>query len=340
MSTSYQRVMLSDFGGPEVLTVVEEQGLPEPKAGELRIKVLAATASFTDTFIRWGKYMDPTVPKKPNFTPGYDIVGEVDILGSGVTGFQKGQKVAALTVIGGYTQYICLQAEELVPVPESLESGEAVSLVLTYTTAYQLYHRAAEVQPGAKVLIHGGGGAVGQALLELGQQLGLTMAATAKPEHHDNIRRFGAEPIDYTKEDFVDWVKNNWNDADVVFDFLDIQHFKRSLSVLRKGGKLVAYGFHNFARGQRKGVVLDFIRFSLWNILPNGRSSSFYSITAAKKKHPEQFREDLTKLFGMLERREIQPTISTRLPLEQVVKAHQLLEDGGVKGRIILQPFA
>ncbi len=136
----YKRVVISEFGGPEVLKVIEEKNLPEPGNGEVRIKVLATSAAFTDTLIRKGIF--PEVKRKPPFSPGYDMVGIVDKLGENTTKLKIGQKVAELTVIGAYSEYICLPEDRLVPVPDELDAAEAVSLVLSYVTAYQMLYRS------------------------------------------------------------------------------------------------------------------------------------------------------------------------------------------------------
>ena len=164
---SYKRVIITKFGGPEVLKMIEETTLPEPKPGEVRVKVLATSAAFTDAWIRKGTY--PDVKEKPPFSPGYDMVGVVDKLGEGVTHFQVGQRVADLTVIGAYSEYICLPESRLTPVPEGLDPAEAVSLVLSYVTAYQMLHRVAKVKRSQRILVHGAGGAVGTAHVTIGQ---------------------------------------------------------------------------------------------------------------------------------------------------------------------------
>ena len=113
---SYRYISIKEFGGPEVLGLETEESLPEPKHGEVRIKVQATSINFTDTLIRRGIY--PDVKEKPPITPGYDMVGIVDKLGAGVTDLTEGQKIAELTVIGAYSEYIVLPAKQLVPVPQ------------------------------------------------------------------------------------------------------------------------------------------------------------------------------------------------------------------------------
>jgi NADPH:quinone reductase-like Zn-dependent oxidoreductase len=332
---SYKRVIITGFGGPEVLKVVEEAALPEPKPGEVRIKVLVTSAAFTDVMIRKGKY--PDVKEKPPFSPGYDVVGVVDKLGDGVTRFKVGQRVADLTVIGAYSEYICLPASRLTPVPDSLDPAEVVSLILSYVTAYQMLHRIAKVKGSQRILVHGAGGAVGTAMLQLGKLLDLEMYGAASKSKHELVARLGATPIDYKNENLVERMRNLTGDGvDAAFDAIGGDSFKRSFSVLRRGGLLVAYGFYDAVMGKGGSILLDFIRLKLWNILPNGRSTTFYSIGALRQKQPDWFSEDLTKLVDLLSQGKIKPVIAMRMPLAEAGRAHELIEQAGVQGKIVL----
>jgi len=332
---SYRRVIITGFGGPEVLKLVEEAALPEPKPSEVRIKVLVTSASFTDVMIRKGKY--PDVKDKPPFSPGYDVVGVVEKLGDGVTRFKVGQRVADLTVIGAYSEYISLPANRLTPVPDSLDPAEAVSLILSYVTAYQMLHRISKVKGSQRILVHGAGGAVGTAMLQLGKLLDLEMYGTASKSKHELVASLGATPIDYKSENWVERMRNLTGDGvDAVFDPIGGDSFKQSFSALRHGGILVAYGFYNAVMGKGGSIPLDFIRLKLWNILPNGRSTTFYSIGALRQKQPDWFSEDLTKLFALLAQGKIKPVIAARMPLAEVRRAHELIEKAGVQGKIVL----
>lgn len=332
---SYKRVIITGFGGLEVLKVVEEAALPEPKPGEVRIKVLVTSAAFTDVMIRKGKY--PDVKNKPPFSPGYDVVGIVEKLGDGVTRFKVGQRVADLTVIGAYSEYICLLASRLTPVPDSLDPAEVVSLILSYVTAYQMLHRIAKVKGRQRILVHGAGGAVGTAMLQLGKLLDLEMYGTASKSKHELVTQLGATPIDYKSENLVERMRNLTGDGiDAVFDPIGGDSFKQSFSVLRRGGILVAYGFYNAVMGKGGNIPLDFIRLKLWNILPNSRSTTFYSIGALRQKQPDWFSGDLTKLLTLLAQGKIKPVIAARIPLAEVQRAHELIEEAGVQGKIVL----
>ena len=134
----YKHIVISRFGGPENLLLLEDD-LPEPRVNEVRIKVFAAGVSFADIMMRQGVHPESWNLGRAPFTPGWDVVGVVDKLGDKVsTIWQTGQIVAALPIVGGYAEYICLPTNELVPVPRGLDHAEAVSLVLNYTTAYQM----------------------------------------------------------------------------------------------------------------------------------------------------------------------------------------------------------
>ena len=332
---SYTRVALTKFGGPEVLKVIQETTLPEPKLGEVRIKVLVTSAAFTDVMIRKGKY--PDVKAKPPFSLGYDMVGVVDKLGPGTTRFTIGQRVADLTVIGAYSEYLCRPESSLIPVPATLDAAEAVSLILSYVTAYQMLHRVAKVQPMQHILIHGAGGAVGTAMLQLGKLLNLKIYGTDSKAKHELIESLGATPIDYQRQDLAEHLQAIAGQGfDVVFDPLGGDSLKRSFSMLRPGGMLVGYGFQNAVLGKGGNIPLDFLRIQLWNRLPNGRSTRFYSIGAFRQKHPDWFAEDLSNLFDLLSRDQIKPVIAVRMPLTEAGHAHELIEQARVQGKIVL----
>src|SRR3954469_6779926 len=195
----HTRVVVTHYGGPEALQVIEEER-PEPRHGEARVRVLAAGVSLPDVMAREG--IHPETPKVP-FTPGWDLVGVVERVGDGVTGVELGEIVASMPISGAYTEFICLPEQELVSVPPTLDAAEAVSLVLNYTTAYQMLHRTAKVKPNQRVLIHGATGGVGTALLQLGRLVGLEMYGTCSSRGADAVADLGAIPIDYQHQDFV-----------------------------------------------------------------------------------------------------------------------------------------
>jgi len=343
---AYQQVVIDEYGPPDVMRLVNQTDLPEPGAGEVRIKILAAGVSFTDTMVRKGVYVG--IDAKLPFSPGYDLVGIVDKLGSEVTEFAVGQRVADLTVYGAYTEYAIRPTSALVPLPNDIDSVEAVSLVLSYTSAYQMLHRVASLEPGQSILIHGASGAVGMALAQIGKVAGLKMFGTASTSKQDFVANLGVTPIDYKTEDFVAKVLTATQNegVDVVFDAVGVDNFKRSYSVLKPDGKLVTYGFYSRSLDSQAGdsfqMVKEFLKWKWlqlrWSWFPKEeRSVDFYSITDLRENHPKWFKEDLSKLFQLLANGEIEPRIWKVMPLAEAVQAHQLLETGKVRGKIVLK---
>ncbi|MFB2938946.1 medium chain dehydrogenase/reductase family protein [Aerosakkonemataceae cyanobacterium BLCC-F154] len=332
----YKQVVITRHGSSEVLQVTEDE-IPEPKSNEVRVKVLATSAAFTDVLVREGIY--PGTPKVP-FSPGYDIVGIVDKLGAEVSNLELGKIVVAMTIFGGYTEFICLPETELIPVPSEVNPVEAVCLPLSYLTAYQMLHRIAKVQSGERILVHGAGGAVGMALSQLGKLAELQIYGTASQGKHEFVSSLGAIPIDYKNEDFVSKIRELTSDGvDVVFDGVGGNYIPRSYKILRPKGRLVNYGFSGVLKSKNARLiklVFGLGLLSILNLIPDEKEAIFYSVADAKKKHPDWFREDLTQLLQLLKNQQIQPKIAAIMPLLEASRAHELVENSAVSGKIIL----
>ena len=339
------RIIVTHYGGPDELRVVEEE-CPEPKTGEVRLKVLAAGVSLPDLLMREGVH--PETPPLP-FTPGWDLVGMVDRLGDGITGFKPGQIVAALPITGAYTQFVCLPQRELIPVPSGLDAAEAVSLVLNYITAYQMLHRSAKVRPGQRALIHGAAGGVGSALLQLGRLAGLQMYGTCSSRGASAVSDLGGIPIDYQHEDFVEEMRRRTSEGvDVVFDGIGGTHMWRSRKALRPCGRVVVYGLTSSLRGGRlasgrparrrrfHGLAIFALYIAGGWLLPGRKRMVPYSIQWLKRLKPALFRQDLIVLLDLLQRQKIKPLIAQRFPLAEARQAQELLGKGGVTGKIVL----
>jgi len=333
-ATLNSRMVLTRFGGPDGFTLVQD-AIPEPGPGQIRVRVLAASVQFTDVIIRKGSY--PDLKEKPPLTPGYDLVGEVEAVGPGVDGVRVGERVADMTMTGSYARYRNLDASRIVPVPDDVDSAEAVSLVLSWMTAYQLLHRHAEVERGQRALVQGAAGAVGRPLLRLGELAGLEMFGTARASHTDLVASYGATPIDYRSEDVRDVLPDG---VDVVFDGIGEDGFAKSWEVVRRGGMLSAYGFSDATQKDLPfwKVAYWFLRVPVWNLWPNGKRAGFYSITKLREKHPGWFREDLTRLLGWLADGTIAPRVAERIGLADVPEAHRRIEAGGLDGKLVIVP--
>ena len=337
----YRRVIVRQTGGPEVMHVVEDE-LPVPARSQARVKILAADVGFSDVNIRRGLY--PGAPRPP-FTPGYAMVGLVDELGPDTVGLEVGQAVAALTFYGSYSQYIVLPVQELYPVPTGVDPAEAVTVAFNYVAAYQMLHRVAHVAKNQRILVHGAAGGLGTAFLELGHLAGLEMYGTASKPKHGLVSRLGATPIDYRTEDFVERIAALTLRAGVnaAFDPMGAAHLKRSVKAVRTGGTVVAYGYYEAARrggNPLRDVLSQYIWLWLWSLPPQRKHVAFYDARPTKRKHPDWYGEDLPSLLGLLAAGKLHPVIAGRLPLEEAVAAHRMVEQAGVEGRLVLTPNA
>ena len=341
----HTRIIVTHYGGPAALQVLEEE-CPEPKDGEVRVRVLAAGVSLPDVMAREGVH--PETPPVP-FTPGWDLVGVVDRLGDGVTGIEPGQIVAALPIHGAYAEFVCLPQRELVPVPPGLDAAEAVSLGLNYVTAYQMMHRSVKVKSGQRVLIHGAAGGVGTALLQLGRLVGLEMYGTCSSRGASTVSGLGGIPIDYKHQDFVEEVRRLTSvGVDVVFDHIGGTHLWHSRKALGPGGTVVGYGLLPSIRGEglasgrpgrrqrfRGAAIFGLYIAGGW-ILPGRKRVVPYSIQTLKRLNPDLFRQDWIALLELLQQQKIKPLIAQRFPLAEARHAHELLGKGGVIGKIVL----
>jgi NADPH:quinone reductase-like Zn-dependent oxidoreductase len=343
----HKRVVVTHYGGPEVITVIEEEA-PIPKVGEVRVKVLAAGVALPDVLAREGVH--PETPRVP-YTPGWDFVGTIDLLGEGVAGFQLHQTVAAMPIHGCYAQYVCVSQDKLVPVPSGLDAAEAVAVVLNYVTAYQMLHRSAKAKAGQRMLVHGASGGVGSAMLQLARLAGVVMYGTCSAEGTAVVRELGGVPIDYKNVDFVKEIHRLTGDGvDAVFDGIGGDNLWRSRDALREGGRVVTYGFQSKMRGGRTVSGSSGRRHPIresaelgWFIVRNwfkfGRKSMIpYSIQWLMRFKPAWFHHDLLTLLGLLKQGKIKPLIARRLPLEDARRAHEMLGEGGVLGKVVLLP--
>jgi NADPH:quinone reductase-like Zn-dependent oxidoreductase len=331
----YKSVLATQRGGPEVLQVVEND-LRQPGPGEARVRILAAQVCAPDVSCRYGA--TPFPPRAP-FVPGYAITGVVDALG-GPPGSARdtaaspviGDRVAALTVYGGYAEYIYLDQKRLVPMPSELDPAQAVTLILNYLVAYQTMHRTAKVKAGEKALIVGASGGIGTAYLQLGRLAGLTLYGLASKSKHAILSEYGAKPIDYKSEDFVEVIRQAEPEGlDVVFDGMGQAYIQAGFSLLRRGGRWVGYA----NPGSYAAAFRLLGRVLLYNLLPNGKSAAYYG-TGAWRFNLRPFQEDWATLFKLLEEGKIKPVIMEKYPLLEAARANAVLESGQVTGNLVL----
>ncbi len=220
--------------------------------------------------------------------------------------------------------------------PESVSDVDALGVILSAVTPYQMLHRVAKAKAGQSLLIHGAGGAVGTAMLQLACDAGVTAYGTDVAAKHDLIRSLGATPIEADASDEALQAAVGGG-IDFAFDLLGGESLGRSLHALKPGGMLVAFGFQNEVLGRGGSNPLDFVKLKLWDWLPNGHATAFYSIGAMRRRHPKWFQEDLAGLLAMLAEGRIDPVVAEVLPLEEARRAHERVEAGEVAGKLVLR---
>jgi NADPH:quinone reductase-like Zn-dependent oxidoreductase len=324
----YKSIKISKKGGPEVLQTIENEFRSLDKK-EVLIKIQACGVGGTDVVMRYWNY--PGTPKIP-FVPGYEVVGIVQEVGQNVTAVNIGDRVGALTVYGGYSEYIYLKQEHLVKVPKSLDSGEAVAVILNYTSAYQMLKKIANIKEGNNVFITGASGGVGSALLDLGKMYNLVLYGTASIEKHELLKQFGAFLIDYKSQDFVQIMRNKKPEGlDFVFDGIGGDYIKKSFAILHRGGILVEYGYSLKSFSYFMKTL-----FYMLSGIPKGLKAKGYGISASYKMNKKPILEDISTIFNLLENKKIKPLIYKRIPILKAAEANRLLESGQVTGKIVL----
>ena len=331
----YKRIIVNRN---RLLELVEDD-LPNPRPGEVRVKVLAAGVSYPDVMMRQGIHPEA---RRPPFTPGWDVVGAVDVLGEGVEAVPLGATVAAMPIVGCYAEYLCLPATELVHVPPGLDPAEAVCLILNYVTAYQMLHRSARAKPGETALVHAAAGGVGTALLQLARLQGIRTYGTASTGKLSTVESLGGHAIDYKRSDFLEQIRTlPGGGVDIVFDGIGGWNLLRSWRALTRGGRLVAYGLESTLAGGKRDLKRLLSSAAGWaaaytlGLLARRKRLLIYSIQMLKRRKPDWFRQDLTTLFDLLGRGELKPVIDRRLSLEQAALAHELLGKGETVGKIV-----
>jgi NADPH:quinone reductase-like Zn-dependent oxidoreductase len=322
----FKSVTVTDRGGLDTVQILEKElRLPDP--GEARIRILATPVCQDDLAIRVG---NRPFLRKPPYVPGYSFIGVVDAIGEDVQEVSVGDRVGALTQYNSHAEIIYWPARELVQVPESLDPAEAVTLILNYLVAYQILHRVAQVKAGDRVLLIGASGGVGTAFLQLGRLAGIKMYGLASRSKHSILTEYEAIPIDYRTQDVVEEIRQaEPAGLDFVFNGMGPEYFGRGLSLLHRGGILVAYG-----APQSFGDFLSLVvKLITTNLLPNGKSIKGYG---THREGVDTFKEDWTALFELLKEGKIKPIVAQRFPLLEAVQAYALLQSGEVTGNLVL----
>lgn len=317
-------VEVQQFGGPEVLRIVEEADAP-PQAGQIAIDVKAAGINFADIMAREGIY--PGVPSAP-FRPGYEIAGVVAGRGAEVEGFPDGARVMAFVPSGGYTSRIVLKAEDVIPLPDALDFAPATALLVQGLTAFFLLE-AGDMQPGKSVLIAGAAGGVGSLAVQIARLRGAgKVIGLASPSKHERVRSLGADvALDYTQSGWSQQVLAETAGKGIDI-FLDSQGDPKSevFDALGPKSHWLIYG----GQGGR-GNALSPER--LGAMIGKNMSLRGYSLFG----DAANFRRGLTELFGWMAAGKLQVDVQS-FPLAEAARAQEAISNRQTTGKVVLIP--
>ena len=334
-------LVITQHGPPEVLKVLDRPD-PDVGPGQVRVAVKAAGINFSDLLARIGTYSDAP---KPPCVIGYEVAGDVESIGDGVEGIKPGDRVIAGSRFGGQAELVTVNAADVVPLPEDWSYEKGAALPVVYATAYAGLIRYGNVLAGERVLIHAAAGGVGIAAIQIAKHLGAELYGTASASKHDANREQGIEhAIDYHSQDFVQEVRRITGEKqplDLVMDAVGGNSFRKSWSLLRAGGRLVAYGVSESGGGERRevGKLLKLVATSpVLPILLMMRASK--SVIALNMLTIWDVKGSLDEFIGPLrdltDKGVIDPVVAEAFPIEQAADAHRYLGARKNIGKVVL----
>ena len=313
-------IQIEEFGGPEVLKLVELP-TPEPKAGEVLIKVSAAGMNFADTHQRHDQYV---AKQELPMVPGAEVAG---------TREDTGERVVALTGHGGYAEYAVAPQEHCWPIPDGVEDGTALALLLQGLTAWHLYKTAGRVQPGESVVVHSAAGGLGSLTVQLGAHFraGRVIATASTPERRQLAESLGADiAVDGRSDGLLERLveANGGRQVDVVFDVAGGEVFERSLRALAPFGRIVVAGISSREQNQiRSG-----------HLLRNSRTAAGFWVYHCLDRPDEMVEPALEELFALAQQGELRVVIGGTYPLSEAARAQEDLVNRRTQGKLLLEP--
>lgn len=321
-------IQCQEWGGPDKLRLVEVP-LPEPKAGEVRLRVNAAGVNFPDALIIQKKYqMQPPLP----FTPGSEVAGTVDALGDGVTNVKRGDRVIAFVGLGAFAEYVCAPAAQTIPIPPALSDDVAAAFTLTYATSHHALFDRAQLKAGETLLVLGAGGGVGLSAVELGKLGGARVIAAASTDAKlAAARAHGAdELINYSSADLRESVKalTGGKGPDVIYDPVGGAYSEPALRSIAWRGRFLVIGFAN---GEIPKIALNLLLLKEASAL-----GVFWGEFA--RRDPAANHKMLAELFGWLVQGKLKPHVSHAYALADAGQALQALLARRAVGKLVIRP--
>ncbi|MEO0774384.1 MAG: NAD(P)H-quinone oxidoreductase [Pseudomonadota bacterium] len=323
--TTMTAVEITEPGGPEVLRVTECP-VPEPRAGEVVIRVAYAGVNRPDALQRAGSYAPP--PGASDL-PGLEAAGEIVAVGAGVTGLSVGDQVCALLPGGGYAEFVATPAAHCLPVPEGMGLREAACLPETFFTVWTNVFMRGGLKAGERFLVHGGSSGIGTTAIQLAHAFGARVFTTAGSEAKCQVcRDLGAEvAINYREEDYVSVLKGEGG-ADLILDMVGGEYMPRNVKALANDGRLVNIAFLGGPKVELNFAVVMMKRLTLTGSTLRPQSD------LAKAEIAEALRAEV---WPLLEAGKVAPVMDSEYPLVEAASAHAHMEAGGHIGKIVLK---
>lgn len=333
-------IILTKYGAPEVLEVRELEDL-KPLDDEVRIKVHYAGINFAEIMARMKLY--PGGPK-PGSILGGEVSGIIDKIGENVKGFNIGDKVMGLTLSGSYSSQACINVNSIIPLPNKFSLEEAAAFPVTYITAYMMMFDLGNLQEGDTFLIHGAGGGVGTAAIQLAKTKNIKIIGTSSGWKHEKLLKMGVDKcIDYTKGDTEKEIMNftNGKGVDLIIDPVGAENWKSSYRVLGKMGKLIIYGDQNLVKGDK---LKPFVAMKEMYLMPKFKPMDLMSNNkAVMGYHLGRFngyewkvKRAINNLIKLVNENDLHPIIDSKFLFNDSPKAHRYIQDRKNFGKVLL----
>jgi putative PIG3 family NAD(P)H quinone oxidoreductase len=321
-------ITIPEPGDASALTLADVP-TPEPAPGEVRIRVVSAGVNRADLMQRMGHYPPP--PGAPVY-PGLEVSGVVDALGTDVAGWSPGDEVCALLAGGGYAEFVCVPAGQVLPVPSGVTLEDAAALPEVVCTVWSNVFMTANLLPGQTFLVHGGSSGIGTMAIQLAREVGARVAVTAgSPAKLEVCRELGAEIlVNYREQDFVEEVKaaTAGAGADVILDNMGAKYLGRNLEALAVNGRLVVIGLQGGAKAELDlGMLLRKRGAVIATSLRARPAEEKAAIVAAVREH----------VWPLVEAGRVKPVVHATYPLGEAAQAHRTLEASSHIGKILLR---
>jgi synaptic vesicle membrane protein VAT-1 len=342
-------IVVRRYGAPEVFEVQQVPD-PQPKPGEMLIRVKAIGINFADLLQRMGLY--PGTPKPP-FVPGLELAGVVEKIVPSTTKpasasdepLKVGDAVAAITQFNGYAEWVAVPAQSVHRMPSGMTFEDGAAILVNYMTAYHAMFTMGNLQTGDRILIHNAAGGVGIAAVQLARAKGLITIGTAGSTKQEYLRKMGVNhPVDHTRGNIVDMVRKYAPDGvELAMDAIGGKSFRESFECLGPVGRLVVYGSSSLAGpdGKRNPLrlartLLETPRFHPLKLMEKNAAVIGVNLGAVRSKGA-LLESELGEIFRLYAAGKIKPVIGKVFPLDQAAAAHHYIHERKNIGKVLLR---